>query len=222
MLANREVRSISAVTICLYAAIGVTYFLVTYQLQLGAHWSALSAGIAMLPTAVVLLIGSPYSGTLAHRIGSRRQLIAGPMLIASGLLLLRPADPDPTWTRDILPGTTLFGVGLAAVVTPLTATAVGSVHADHTSIASGINNAIATTASLIGLSLIPAISGLTSATDPQAIIEACRRGLAAASILACAASGLAYFGLRHLAPTSHTTPRAHPSPTARVVVEVDP
>ena len=222
VLASHEVRSISAMTICLYAAIGVTYFLVTYQLQLGAHWSALSAGIAMLPTAVVLLIGSPYSGTLAQRIGSRRQLIAGPILIAGGLLLLRPVDPDPTWIRDILPGATVFGVGLAVVVTPLTATAVGSVDADHTSVASGINNAIATTANLIGITVVPTISGLATATDPQTIIEGCRRGLAAAAILACAASGLAYFGLRHLPPTSCTTPRAHSASTTPVVLEVDP
>ena len=48
----------------------------------------------------------------------------------------------------MLPGAIVFGLGLVTFVAPLTATVMGSVEPDHVSVASGVNNAIARTASL--------------------------------------------------------------------------
>jgi hypothetical protein len=61
-------------TALLYAAIGVSFFLVAYQLQVGVGWSALRAGTALLPATVLMLVGSARSGALAERIGPRLQL----------------------------------------------------------------------------------------------------------------------------------------------------
>ena len=49
----------------------------------------------------------------------------------------------------------MFGLGLVTFVAPLTATVMGSVDRDHVSVASGVNNAIARTASLAPLAVIP-------------------------------------------------------------------
>src|SRR5690606_16500000 len=80
-------------TVLLYAAIGVTFFLVAYALQVGAEWSAFAAGIAMLPTTLLMLVGSAASGELAQKIGPRLQLTVGPLLTAAGLLLLAGIGP---------------------------------------------------------------------------------------------------------------------------------
>ena len=63
----------------------------------------------------------------------------------------------------MLPGAIVFGLGLVTFVAPLTATVMGSVDPDHVSVASGVNNAIARTASLAALAVMPVVSGLSVA-----------------------------------------------------------
>ena len=158
---SREFTVTNLATVLLYAAIGVSFFLVAYELQVAAGWSALQAGTALLPATVLMLVFSARSGALAQRIGPRLQLTVGPLLTAAGLLAplahrVRTRRGPP----DVLPGAIVFGLGLVTFVAPLTATVMGSVDPDHVSVASGVNNAIARTASLAALSVIPVVSGL--------------------------------------------------------------
>ena len=122
-----------------------------------------------------MLVFSAGSGALAQRIGPRLQLTAGPLIVAAGLLLLARIGADATWASDVLPGAIVFGLGLVTFVAPLTATVMGSVSPDHVSIASGVNNAIARTASLAALAVIPVVSGLSAATDAAEVTQAFRR-----------------------------------------------
>jgi EmrB/QacA subfamily drug resistance transporter len=183
-------------TVLLYAGIGVTFFLVTYQLQVAAGWTALQAGTALLPATVLMLIGSARSGALAQQIGPRMQLTAGPLILAAGLLLLSRIGADPSWERDVLPGAIVIGLGLVTFVAPLTATVMGSVSPDHVSVASGVNNAIARTASLTALAVIPVVSDLASATGPEEVTDAFRTAMVIAAVMAAAAAPISFLGLR--------------------------
>jgi EmrB/QacA subfamily drug resistance transporter len=196
LFASRAFTVTNVQTVVLYAALGVTFFQVAYVLQVGAEWSALAAGVALLPTTVLMLVGSARSGALAARIGPRPQLVVGPLLAAAGLLLLARITTDADWIRQVLPGAVLLGAGLVTFVAPLTATVMGSVSADHVSVASGVNNAIARTAGLAALSVVPVISGLTTATDAQSVVDASRSTLLIAAGLAAVAAPIAWFGLR--------------------------
>ena len=71
----RTFTVINVMTVQLYAAIGVAFFLVAYELQVAAGWSAPSAGAALLPTTILMLLLSARSGALGQRIGPRLQLI---------------------------------------------------------------------------------------------------------------------------------------------------
>lgn len=133
-------------TVLLYGALGVAFFLVVYELQVAAHWSARRAGTALLPGTVLMFAFSSTSGALAQRIGPRLQLTVGPLLAGAGLLLLTRIGPNTSWLADVAPGSIVFGLGLVTFVAPLTATVMGSVDPDHVSVASGVNNAIARTA----------------------------------------------------------------------------
>jgi EmrB/QacA subfamily drug resistance transporter len=195
LFSSRDFTVTNLATVLLYAAIGVSFFLVAYQLQVGADWSALQSGTALLPATVLMLVGSARSGALAVRIGPRLQLTAGPLLVAAGLLLLARIGPDATWRADVLPGGILFGLGLVTFVAPLTATVMASVSADHVSVASGVNNAIARTASLAALAIIPVVSGLVVATGPEAVTEAYRTSMLLAAGIVAAAAPLAFVGL---------------------------
>jgi EmrB/QacA subfamily drug resistance transporter len=195
LFANRDFTITNVATIALYAAIGVSFFLVAYQLQVGAGWSALQAGTALLPATVLMLLLAARSGALANRIGPRPQLTVGPLVLAAGLLVLGRVGADPSWLRDVLPGAALVGIGLVTFVAPLTATVMGAVDADHVSVASGVNNAIARTATLTGLAVIPVVSGLTTASGAAEVTSAYRAAITIAAVCAALAAPIAFFGL---------------------------
>lgn len=192
---SRNFTVTNLATVLLYAALGVSFFLVVYQLQVAAGWSALRAGTALLPATLLMFLFSARSGALAQRIGPRLQLTLGPLLAGAGLLLLARIGSDPDWVTDVLPGAVVFGAGLTTFVAPLTATVMGSVDPDHVSIASGVNNATARTASLAALAVIPAVSGLSVAVGAAQVTSAYRESLVIAAVVAVLAAPLSFVGL---------------------------
>src|SRR5262245_1491021 len=64
---SRNFTVTNLATVLLYAAIGVSFFLVVYQLQVAAGWSALRAGTALLPATLLMFLFSVRSGALAQR-----------------------------------------------------------------------------------------------------------------------------------------------------------
>jgi MFS family permease len=112
-----------------------------------------------------------------------------------GLLLLARVGPGAHWARDVLPGAFVLGLGLVTFVAPLTATVMGSVSAEHVNIASGVNNAIARTASLASLAVIPVVSGLTAAVGANEVTRSYRVGLVIAAVVAAAAAPVSFIGL---------------------------
>jgi EmrB/QacA subfamily drug resistance transporter len=206
---NRNFTVMNLATALLYAALGVTFFLVAYELQVASGWSALEAGTALLPVTILMLVGSAPSGALAQRIGPRLQLTVGPLLAAVGLLLLTRIGPDTTWVKDVLPGALLFGLGLVTFVAPLTATVMSSADPDHVSIASGVNNAVARAANLFAVAIIPVVSGLTAATGAAEVTHSFRVSLAIAAGIAAAASPLCFLGLSSRVRAPRTTRRTY-------------
>lgn len=195
LFADRTFTVTNAATFLLYGALGVTFFVVAYELQVAAGWSALAAGIALLPVTLLMLVLSAWSGALAQRIGPRIQLTVGPLLAAAGLVLLTRIGPDANWIRDVLPGALVFGAGLVTFVAPLTATVMASADQRHVSVASGVNNAIARAASLTALAVIPATAGLSDAVGSAAVTEAAHTSLLIAAALAATAGVGCLIGL---------------------------
>jgi EmrB/QacA subfamily drug resistance transporter len=206
---NRTFTVVNLATVLLYSAIGVSFFLVSYELQVAAGWSALRAGIALLPATVLMLVLSAASGSLAQRIGPRLQLTVGPVLAATGLLLLSRIGLHPSWVTDVLPGAFVFGLGLVTFVAPLTATVMAAADPDHVSVASGVNNAIARSASLAALAVIPAVSGLSAAAGAAQVTHSFRVALVIAACVAAAAAPLAFIGLGAHVRANRTARRVH-------------
>jgi EmrB/QacA subfamily drug resistance transporter len=161
LFANRTFTAANLMTFGTYGALGAVSFVLVLQLQTSAGYSPLQAGVATLPITVLLAVLSPRIGALSTRIGPRLPLTAGPLLAAAGLLLMLPIDADHnSYVRYVLPGLLVFGLGLATLVAPLTATVMGSAPAGEVGIASGVNNAVARTASLLAVAVLPPLAGL--------------------------------------------------------------
>jgi MFS family permease len=78
----------------------------------------------------------------------------------AGLLLLSDVGPGDSYVTGVFPGIVVLGLGLATTVAPLTAVVLAAVDDHHHGVASGVNNAVARVASLIGVAAIPVVAGV--------------------------------------------------------------
>ena len=136
-------------TFAMYGGLGTTFFFLVLFLQQVAGWSALNAGLAMLPSTVVMFLLSKRAGRLADRLGPRLFMGGGPLLAAAGLVLMQRLDAHVDYVTDLLPALLVFSLGLSATVAPLTATVLADADESNAGIASGVNNAIARIAGLL-------------------------------------------------------------------------
>ncbi|WLW53360.1 MFS transporter [Streptomyces sp. YU58] len=160
IFASRQFTAVNLVTLCVYAALGGFFFLAALQLQVVVGYSALGAGVSLLPTTVLMLLLSARSGELGERIGPRIPLTVGPLLAAAGMLLMLRVGPGASYVVDVLPALLVLGLGLVTLVAPLTATVLGSVNTARAGLASGINNAAARAAGLIAVAALPLLTGM--------------------------------------------------------------
>ena len=163
IFASRQFSAINVITFCVYCATGGELFMLVLELQAGAGFSALAAGSALLPVTAAMIVLSPRSAALAQRIGPRWPLTAGAVTCAAGLLLALRIGVGASYFRDVLPAVAFFGVGIALIVSPLTATVLASADVRNAGIASGVNNAVTRVAGLIAVAALPAVVGLGTA-----------------------------------------------------------
>jgi hypothetical protein len=162
LFSSAQFTAVNVVTFIVYGAIGGSLFLLPVVLQEVSGYSALQAGVSLLPLTVIMLALSSRSAGLATRIGPRLQLSAGPVLIGIGLTLFTLIGASGNYLTEVLPGVVVFGFGLATTVAPLTATVLAAAPAKHADMASAVNNDVARAAALIAVALLPAASGITS------------------------------------------------------------
>jgi EmrB/QacA subfamily drug resistance transporter len=168
MFASRQFVGANLVTALVYAALSGLLFLLFLQLQTVAGYSAAQAGAAAIPLTGLLLLLSTPAGALAERVGPRWPMTLGPLTSAAGLLLMTRIGAGADYLTTVLPAVTVFGVGLALTVAPLTATVLAAVEERHVGAASGVNNAIARTAGLLAVAALPVLAGIRGAAvaDP--------------------------------------------------------
>ncbi len=183
----RQFNAANIVTFAMYGALSAFLFLVPVELQTVSGYSALGAGISLLPVTVLMLLLSARSGDLAARIGPRLQMTAGPLIVAAGMLLLVRVGPDANYLTAVLPAVVVIGLGLSTTVAPLTAAALSTVPPQHVGIASGVNNDVARTAGLLAVAVLPALAGISG--DDYRVAGAFDSGFThAAVICACLAA----------------------------------
>ena len=165
---SRQFASANLLALVTYAALGGVIFLFVAFLQITLGYTALQAGAATLPITLLLLILSTPSGAIAQRIGPRIPLTIGAVLAGAGLLLMAQIHPGDRYLPAVLPSLIVFGVGLAALITPITATVLASVDSQHSGIASAVNNALSRLGQLIAVAALPLAAGLsgTAFEDP--------------------------------------------------------
>ncbi len=142
-------------TFAMYAGLAIVFFFLVLFLQQIGGYTPLQSGLATLPVTIVMFALSRRFGALADRHGPRVFMGAGPLVAAGGLLLFQTTGATPDYVSEVLPGLLLFSLGLAMTVAPLTAAVLAGMER-QAGIASGVNNAVARVAGLLGTASVGA------------------------------------------------------------------
>jgi len=206
LFAARQFTATNAVTFLVYAALTGATFLLPVVLQVVSGYSPLASGLALLPLTVIMLALSARSGQLAARIGPRLQMSVGPVVVGLGLAMLTLVTAGTSYLVYVLPAVIVFGLGLAITVAPLTATAMSSAPAEHSGIASAVNNDVARFGGLLAVAALPALAGITGTSylHPAELAAGFRTAVLISGGL-CVAGGL-------LAAFTITNPERKPRP----------
>jgi EmrB/QacA subfamily drug resistance transporter len=209
---SRQFSGANAATVANYLAIGALFFFLSLQLQNVLGYSALAAGAASLPATLIMLAFSPAAGALGQRIGPRIPMTVGPLVLAAGLAMLSGVEQGDDYLVAILPGVTVFGIGMTIFVAPLTAAVLGALPDSQAGIASAVNNAAARLAQLFAGAALPAAAGLSAATavGPGAFSDGYRTAMLIAAGVAAVGGLIAWATIRRAEPSP--APR-HPSPS---------
>jgi EmrB/QacA subfamily drug resistance transporter len=150
---SRSFLGANVLTLFLYAAIGVFFFLFPMDLIRVQGYSTTAAGAAGLPMILLMFFLSRWSGGLINRYGGRIPLIVGPLVVATGFVLFAVLPAGSGYWKAVFPAFVVLGLGMAITVAPLTTVVMSSVDRQHVGAASGINNAVARVAGVLAIAV---------------------------------------------------------------------
>ncbi len=196
------------------AMFGVFFFMSLYVQQI-LGYSPVQAGAIFLPMTLLIMIVAPLAGKASDAVGSRWLMAGGLALLGVSLLIFsRLGTGSGFW--DMLPGLLVGGVGMATVMTPMTAAAMGSVPVDKAGVSSAVLNTFRQVGGALGIATMGAI--LTSresaalaagASRPDAFIDGFSTALVVAAGIAFAGALTAAALVRRI---RHAEPLAVPDP----------
>ena len=150
---SRTFAGTNLLTFLLYAALGGTLFFLPLNLIQVQHYSPTAAGAVLLPFILIMSFLSRWSGGLVARYGPKATLVVGPTIASFGYLLFLVPEIGGNYWTNFFPPVVVLGLGMAITVAPLTTTVMNSISQNRAGIASGVNNAVARTASLVAIAV---------------------------------------------------------------------
>jgi Na+/melibiose symporter-like transporter len=141
-----------------------TFFLLTQYLQLVLGYSALEAGVRMLPMAFTMMVAAPASARFVEHFGSRKVVSTGLLIVALGLLILAQSDVASPYWHLVLAIVTM-GTGMGLSMAPSTTGIMASMPLRKAGVGSAVNDTTRELGGALGVAVLGSLlaSKFTSA-----------------------------------------------------------
>ncbi len=194
---NRTFSGGNAVTLVSFMVSAGAFLFLVVQLQTTLGYGPASAGAAMIPLYLIMLVGAPQAGRLADRVGPRVPIVVGNLVVAAGVWWLSLVGAGSEFLTDILPAIIVLALGLATLGAPLTSATLSAVDRGDQGIASGVNNTVGQLAGLLMIVVLPAVAGLSSASfDSPEFADGYQLAMRVCVVLSLVAAGIAGVTIR--------------------------
>jgi EmrB/QacA subfamily drug resistance transporter len=207
----RQFAAANLVTLVLYAALSGALFLLPIVLQQVGGYSAIQAGLSLVPFTMLMLVFSARAGALADRVGPRLPMTVGPLVAAAGLALFARISRDVAYLTEVLPAVLVFGAGMTITVAPLTAAVLAAAPSRHAGVASAINNDVSRVAGLLAVAALPIAAGITGGAyrDPALLISGFHTAVLVAAAFAALGGIAALVGITNRREPGHRARASH-------------
>jgi EmrB/QacA subfamily drug resistance transporter len=188
-LGHFRIRSFTGAQVAAFAISGsffAIYLYATLYLQNVLGMSAIDAGLAYLPSTVVIFFVSGASAQLLERVRPAALIGGGLALVSLGMLVMSTmVGTDSSWTAT-LPGMLLAGVGTGLFNPAVSGVALNSLPDEQSGLAAGVNDTFRQAGIAVGIAglgaLIPAKAALGQ--DPGAYVDGFQSALSVGAALA--------------------------------------
>lgn len=149
--------AIGTITVLLnfFALVGVLFFISLY-LQSVHGYSAIGAGVRLLPLTLTFVVSSPVSGVLTGRYGPRVPIMAGLTFVGAAMIGLTQLQSESSFSV-LWPPLVGLGLGIGLVVVASTDAIVGNTPVEQAGIGGGLQAAAVQLGGVLGTSILGSI-----------------------------------------------------------------
>jgi EmrB/QacA subfamily drug resistance transporter len=145
----------TAITLSFFALFG-SLFLMTQYWQFVHGYSPIQAGVRLVPYAATLMLTAPLSARLVERVGTKRVVTTGLLVIAGSLFALSFISADSSYLRVIL-NMCVMSVGMGLTMAPATESVMGSLPREKAGVGSAVNDTTRQVGGALGVAAIGSI-----------------------------------------------------------------
>jgi EmrB/QacA subfamily drug resistance transporter len=172
VILDRDRGAANLVGLLVNGGLFAVFLFSTYYLTEGLGYSPLQTGLSFIPVVAGIIVTSTLAGSpVAARFGPRSVITAGSVIAALGLLWQTTAGLDSAFVPDLLPGLTLYGLGLGLVFGRLQEAATARAERRDVGVASAMINASQEVGGAAGTALVSSLAAAAAAafvaTTPQ-------------------------------------------------------
>jgi EmrB/QacA subfamily drug resistance transporter len=169
---RRTLTSANIIGFLLGTMIFGMFFLLSLYMQQVLGFTALKTGIGYLAVALTAIVASGAAQALVTKTGVKPALLAGLILVGTGLVLFTQISPTGSYWVDLFPGFIILGIGLGFTFVPISIAALAGVTGRDAGLASGLINTSQQIGGALGLALLTTVStrhtaNLIASGEPQ-------------------------------------------------------
>jgi EmrB/QacA subfamily drug resistance transporter len=158
-----------SITLVMFAMFG-SLFVLTQLLQFVFGYTALEAGIRMLPIAGAMMVVAPSSAKLVERVGTKLVVGSGMAIIAAGLVLTSNLSPADGYGPVAL-AMVVLATGMALVMAPATEAIMGSLPPAKAGVGSAVNDTTRELGGALGVAVLGSLLSSAYATNVAAGLD---------------------------------------------------